>query len=296
MTKTKIKSSDRTFNIVVDVLLFFSFLIVVLPLLHILACSLSSTDSVISGEVLLWPKEFSLKGYEAVFKNDKILMGYRNTILYTLGGTLVNVVMTILAAYPLSRKDLPGRTLFLFMFTFTMIFSGGLIPTYLLNSKLGLVNNPLVLIIPGSIAVWNLMIARNYFENSISNELIEAAQIDGCNTFQVLRKIILPLSKPIIAVLCLFYAVSHWNAFFDAFIYINDQNLMPLQVILRDVLISNQIDSSQIVDPDTLAAMEGMDQLLKYSTIIVSCLPIWCVYPFIQKFFVKGVMVGAIKG
>ena len=191
---------------------------------------------------------------------------------------------------------MPGRNIFAFMFTFTMVFSGGLIPTYLLHMKLGTLNTRWMMILPTVIGVWNLMLARNYFQNSVSPELLEAAQIDGCNDIQYLIKVLLPLSKPILAVLVLFYAVEHWNAFFNAFIYLNDQKLMPLQVILREILVANQVDPSSILDPETMAAKEGLSDLLKYSTILVANVPIWCLYPFVQKYFVKGVMVGAVKG
>ena len=288
--------SDRAFDFGIDLLLIFCLLIVALPLIYITSASFSSPSAVVSGKVWLLPVDFSLEGYEAVFKNRKILTGYGNTIFYTVVGTIVNVIFTVMAAYPLSRKDMPGKNLFAFMFTFTMVFNGGLIPTYLLHMKLGTLNTRWVMILPTVIGVWNLMLARNYFQNSVSPELLEAAQIDGCNDIQYLLKVLLPLSKPILAVLVLFYAVEHWNAFFNAFIYLNDQKLMPLQVVLRDILVSNQVDPSSILDPETMAAKEGLSDLLKYSTILVANVPIWCLYPFVQKYFVKGVMVGAVKG
>lgn len=295
-SRKTLSKSDRIFDFFVTLLLGIRLLVVAIPLLHIIASSFSSPKAVSSGRVLLWPVEFSLEGYKAVFENAKILTGYKNTIIYAVLGTLVNVIFTVLAAYPISRKDMPGHTVFAFLFTFTMIFSGGLIPTYLLNMNLGILNTRWVMILPGAIGVWNLMLAKNYFEQSISPQLLEAAQIDGCTDFRYLLRIALPLSKPILAVLVLFYAVQHWNAFFDAFIYLSDDALMPLQVVLRDILIANQIDPSSIVDAASLAAKEGLANLLKYSTIIVASLPIWCLYPFVQKHFVKGVMVGAIKG
>lgn len=294
--KNKIKSSDAVFNAGIDLLLIICLLIVALPLIYITSASFSSPSAVVSGKVWLLPVDFSLEGYKAVFKNSKILTGYGNTIFYTVVGTAVNVVFTVMAAYPISRKDMPGRNIFAFMFTFTMVFSGGLIPTYLLHMKLGTLNTRWMMILPTVIGVWNLMLARNYFQNSVSSELLEAAQIDGCNDIQYLIKVLLPLSKPILAVLVLFYAVEHWNAFFNAFIYLNDQKLMPLQVILREILVANQVDPSSILDPETMAAKEGLSDLLKYSTILVANVPIWCLYPFVQKYFVKGVMVGAVKG
>ena len=294
--KNKIKSSDAVFNAGIDLLLIICLLIVALPLIYITSASFSSPSAVVSGKVWLLPVDFSLEGYKAVFENSKILTGYGNTIFYTVVGTAVNVVFTVMAAYPISRKDMPGRNIFAFMFTFTMVFSGGLIPTYLLHMKLGTLNTRWMMILPTVIGVWNLMLARNYFQNSVSPELLEAAQIDGCNDIQYLIKVLLPLSKPILAVLVLFYAVEHWNAFFNAFIYLNDQKLMPLQVILREILVANQVDPSSILDPETMAAKEGLSDLLKYSTILVANVPIWCLYPFVQKYFVKGVMIGSVKG
>lgn len=294
--KQMLSRTDRIFEVAIVVFLALAGIIVLFPLLHIVAASFSSPSAVISGEVWLWPKDFSLEGYKAVFENSKLLTGYKNTIIYTVLGTLLNVVFTLCAAYPLSRKDMPGKTALTFLFTFTMIFQGGLIPTYLLNMNLNLLNTRWVMILPTAITVWNLMLARNYFQGSIAPELLEAAEIDGCDDFHYFIRVALPLAKPIIAVLVLFYAVQHWNAFFNAFIYLNDQELMPLQIVLREILIANTVDSASIMDMETMAAKEGLVDLLKYSTIIVASLPIWCLYPFIQKYFVKGVMVGAIKG
>ncbi len=295
-SKIKDSKSDKRFGYVVNTILVIVLLLSAYPIIYVISSSLSSPDAVTSGKVWLWPVDFSLEGYKAVFENNKVVIGYANTIFYTLVGTTFNVLMTIAAAYPLSRKDMPGRNFFMFMFAFTMIFSGGLIPNYLLNQSLGLINTRWVMIIPGAIGVWNLIITRTYFESTIPAEVHEAAKIDGCNDLEFLFKIVLPLSKPIIAVLVLFYAVGHWNAFFDAFIYLKDADKMPLQVVLRDILIMNQVDPSAIVDSSTAAAKTGLTDLLKYSLIIVASLPIWCVYPFIQKYFVKGIMVGAIKG
>lgn len=298
--KTKSKKimgkGDKAFDMVLSVLLALCLLVVALPLIHVISASFSAPSAVTSGKVWLFPVDFSLEGYTAVFKNKKILTGYGNTIFYTVVGTLVNVIFTVMAAYPISRKDMPGKNIFAFMFSFTMIFSGGLIPTYLLHLNLGTLNTRWVMILPTVIGVWNLMLARNYFQNSISPELLEAAQIDGCDDINYLIRVVVPLSKPILAVLVLFYAVEHWNAFFNAFIYLNDQKLMPLQVVLREILVANQIDPSSLLDPTTMSAKEGLADLMKYSTILVANVPIWCLYPFVQKYFVKGVMVGAIKG
>lgn len=292
----RLSKTDLVFDSVIIILLAIALLVVLLPIVHIFAASFSSPAAVTSGSVLFWPKHPSMEGYKAVFSNSKILIGYRNTLVYTIVGTFINVMFTILAAYPLSRKDMPGRSFFSFLFTFTMIFNGGLIPTYLLNMNLGLLNTLWVMVLPNAIGVWNLMLCKNYFEQSISPQLLEAAQMDGCQDFRYLVSIVVPLSKPIIAVLVLFYAVEHWNAFFNAFIYLSDDKMMPLQIVLRDILIANEIDPSAIIDAESMAAKEGLSDLLKYATIVVACLPIWCLYPFVQKYFVKGVMIGAIKG
>jgi multiple sugar transport system permease protein/putative aldouronate transport system permease protein len=287
---------DKIFLATNDMILFIILLIVLYPLIYIISSSFSSPDAVISGAVWLWPVDFSLEGYKAVFRNDQILMGYANTIYYTVLGTIVNVAMTILAAYPLSRKEFKGRHVIMLLFVFTMLFHAGLIPTYLTIREYGLLNDRWVMILPSAISIFNIIIARTYYQSTISDELHEAAQLDGCNHFQFLYYIVLPLSKAITAVLVLFYAVFHWNAFFDALIYLSDRDLFPLQIILRDILVASTIDPSMITDPELMSQMVGLADLLKYSLIIVASLPVWIAYPFVQKYFVKGVMIGSIKG
>jgi len=242
MTSEKISKGDRVYYLITDAFLFIFLIAVLYPMIYIISSSFSSPNAVLSGKVWFFPVDFSLKGYKAVFENGYILKGYANTIYYTLAGTAINLVMTILAAYPLSRKDFKGYGIIMFLFTFTMIFDGGLIPRYLLINRLGMINTRWVLLIPGAIIVWNLIIARNYYMTTISNELLEAAQLDGCNDIKFVWYIVLPLSKSITAVLILFYAVKHWNVFFDALIYLHDKELFPLQLILRDILIMNSID------------------------------------------------------
>lgn len=274
------------------------FLIVAYPLIYIVSASLSSTSAVIAGRVWLWPVELSLDGYKAVFSNRYILSGYANTILYTTSGTLVNLTVTTLAAYPLSRKDLKSRNVFMLFFAITMFFHGGLIPTYLLINRLGLLNTRWVMILPPALNVWNMIIMRTFFEHTISSELLDAAQIDGCSDFRFLGAVVLPISGAIIAVMTLFYAVFHWNAFFHAFIYLNDRALYPLQLILREILILSQIDVSEMASEsiEELAARQGLQELLKYSLIIVASVPVLVMYPFVQRHFVQGVMIGSIKG
>ena len=298
MNKNKIKLSkgDRLFYFINDTYLLLALLVVIYPLAYVISASFSSPAAVMSGRVVLWRVDFSLEGYKAVFSEQRVITGYGNTLYYTVFGTLINLVMTIFAAYPLSRSNLVGRNPIMFLFTFTMIFTGGLIPNYLLIQGLGMVNTRWAMLLPGAIGVYNVIIARTYYQTTISNELMEAAQIDGADHFRFLWSIVLPLSKPITAVLVLFYAVGHWNAFFNAFIYLNDKKLFPLQVVLREILVMNQIDASLLDDPVLMAVKQGMAELLKYSLIVVASVPVWCAYPFVQKYFVKGVMIGAIKG
>ena len=294
--KIRLSGGDRIYYTVIHVILIVLLIIVLYPLIFVVSSSFSSPDAVSAGRVFLWPVDPSLEGYRAVFENGDVVSGYGNTILYTVLGTLINVAVTMVAAYPLSRKDLPGKSFFLFLFTFTMIFSGGMIPTYILIKDLHMINTLWAMVVPGALSVYNLMITRTYLQESIPGELLEAAQIDGCGDGRYFFSIVLPLSKAIIAVLVLFYAIGHWNAYFNAFLYLNDRKLFPLQLVLREILIANTIDTSTIVDPEVAAAKQGMADLLKYSLIIVSTVPVMCLYPFVQKYFVKGVMIGSIKG
>jgi len=287
---------DAVFYTVVNILIIVILIIILWPLIFIVSSSFSSKEAVLAGRVILWPVDFSLEGYEAVFKTNDVLIGYRNTILYTLFGTALNVALTLAAAYPLSRKDLPGQKFFMFLFTFTMIFNGGMIPTYIVVSKLGILNTPLAMILPGALSVYNMIITRTFLQNSIPKDLYEAASIDGCTDSTYFWKVILPLSSPVIAVITLYYAVGHWNSFFNAFLYITKSELYPLQLVLRNILIANQMDSAMITDLDTMTSKQGLADLLKYSLIVVSSLPVLMMYPFVQKHFVKGVMIGSIKG
>jgi putative aldouronate transport system permease protein len=286
---------DRIFYFLNDLWLFLSMIVVLYPVIYVLSSSFSSANAVSTGKVILWPVDFSLAGYKAVFEHNGIVRGYLNTIYYTTLGTFINIIMTVLVAYPLSRNVMPGKKALSILFTFTMMFSGGLIPSYLVNSSLKLVNTRWVMLIPGALSIYNMIIAKSYFENNIPRELEEASQIDGCDHVTFLIKVVLPLSKSILAVLVLFYAVTHWNSYFDAFIYLNDEKLYPLQIVLRDILISNSVDG-MIIDPELMAAKQGLSDLLKYSLIVVSSVPFMLVYPFIQKYFVKGTLVGAVKG
>ena len=286
---------DRIFMLLNTAFLIFITIIVLLPLIFIVSASFSSSEAVIAGKVSLWPVDFSLQGYETIFEHKKVWMGFANSFFYTVVGTLFNVVMTFIAAYPLSRHDLVGRRVITLLFIFTMLFSGGLIPTYMVVRDLGLLNTRAAMILPNAIGVFNLLITITFFRTTIPPELIEAARIDGANDFRTLLSIIVPLSRPIIAVLAIFYAVGHWNSYFQALIYLKDQELFPLQIVLREILIQNVIDASMLVDIEDLIVREGLQELLKYSLIVVASVPILIVYPFVARHFIKGMMIGSVK-
>ncbi|SDS85490.1 putative aldouronate transport system permease protein [Paenibacillaceae bacterium GAS479] len=277
---------------VINVFMVFVIIICLYPLVFVLSMSISDPIAAAAQEVWLFPKGFSLNAYELVFENPDIWTSYMNTIWYTVGGTAFNVIMTISLAYPLSRRNFFLRGPVTFLIVFTMLFSGGLIPTFILVNDLGLYNTRWALIILGAIGVWYVIIARTYF-TTIPESLIESAKLDGANDIRIFWTVIIPLSKPIIAVLVLFYAVGHWNSYFSALIYLPDKNLQPLQLYLVKVLVENTglADSIMPSEEKSLAIMQ-----IKYAIIIVATLPILFVYPFLQKYFVKGVMIGAIKG
>lgn len=287
---------DKMFGYIVYALLALVLAAVLYPLLFVLSASISDPGKVVNGEVWLLPKEITFRGYEKVFQNNDILAGYANTILYTVAGTCVNVVMTILAAYPLSRKDLPGRGVFTALFVFTMFFSGGLIPTYLLVKSLGMVNTMWALIIPNAVAVWNIIIMRTFFQQSIPGEIQESAQMDGCSNFRTLVSVVLPLSLPILAVMTLFYSVAHWNSYFSALIYITDRKLYPLQLVLREILIQSNMSDMLQSSEESLAKSIMEAESIKYAVVIVANLPVLMLYPFLQRYFVKGLVIGAVKG
>lgn len=288
-------SDERAFDFVVYMIAAIIIIIVLYPLLFIVSASFSDPSRVLNGDVWLLPKGVNLEAYKSILHNDKIWIGYRNTIIYTVVGTVINIIMTLLAAYPLSRPDLPGRGVIMVMITLTMFFGGGLIPTYLLVKELGMVNTMWALIVPGAIATYNLIVMRTYFQSSIPWELQEAAHMDGCSNWRLLVSIILPLSKPILAVMVLFYAVGHWNSFFPALIYIRDEALHPLQLVLREILMISQsggIEGGSVGLEDQILLAES----IKFAVIIVSTLPVLIMYPFVQRHFVKGVMIGSLKG
>lgn len=296
---TKFKNSstgDKVFIILVYVLLSAVMLIVLYPLIYIISASFSDPQAVVSGKVVLWPVDVTLRGYKAVFKNPKIITGFINSFIYMGVGTVVNLIMTMLCAYPLSRKEFTARNKIAALFVFTMYFSGGLMPTYMVVNKLGLINTRWAMIIPSAMSTYNMIIARTYMVNSIPDELYEAAQIDGCSPFKYLLKVVVPLCKPILAVLTLYYGIAKWNNYFDAMLYLNDASLQPLAIVLREILIQNQIDPTMLTDASALSKLQGMTELLKYAVIVVASVPVLAIYPFVQKYFVKGVTIGAVKG
>ncbi|WP_062108937.1 carbohydrate ABC transporter permease [Bacillus niameyensis] len=286
---------DKVFGIINNSLLFIILLVILYPLIFVLSASISNPMIVASGDLWLLPKELTFIGYKKVFQNQDIMNGYLNTLFYTTLGTLINVFMTTLGAYPLSRRDFYGKNIIMFFFVFTMFFSGGLIPTYLVIKNLGMLNSFWAIVIPNAVAVFNLIIMRTFFQQNIPQEVEEAAEIDGCSNFQILWRIVLPLSTPIIAVMVLFYSVGHWNAYFDALIYLTDREKFPLQLILREILIQNSMDD-MAGSSESMAQQMLYAQSIKYAVVIVANLPVLLLYPFLQKYFVQGIMVGAVKG
>ncbi|MEK4355851.1 carbohydrate ABC transporter permease [Paenibacillus sp. FSL M7-1455] len=287
---------DKLFGWVVYALLALICVIVLYPLIFVLVASFSSPGAVMRGEVWLWPKDMTWIGYKKIFQNAEILTGYANTLLYTVIGTAINLLLSIAAAYPLSRKDLYGRNVISGMMVLTMFFSGGMVPTYLLIKDLGMLNSMWALILPGAISVYNVLIMRTFFQNGIPQEMQEAAAMDGCSNIGTLVRIVLPLSMPIIAVMILFYSVGHWNAYFSALMYLTDREKYPLQLILREILIQEQMQEMQGVGDNVLAETVMQSEAIKYAVVIVANLPVLLLYPFLQKYFAKGVMIGAVKG
>jgi putative aldouronate transport system permease protein len=290
--------SDRAFNAVNNAFLVVIFVLVAYPLVYIVSCSFSSTNAIFKGQVWLFPREPTLIAYQEILRYQPVWVGYANTLFYTLVGTTINLIMTFLAAYPLSRKDFIGRKPIMFIFTLTMFFSGGVIPTYLVVKNLGMINSRLAMLIPNAMAVWNVIITRSFFENTIPGELLDASRIDGASDFQFLLRCVIPLSRAVIAVNILYYSVAHWNTFFNAFLYLSERKLYPLQLFLREILIMNSVTAPMMSATAHLddATRQQLRELLKYSVIVVSTFPVMCLYSFMQKYFVKGVMLGSMKG
>lgn len=293
---TKKFSEDKIFNIVIYTIAVMIIIIVLYPLIFVVSASFSEPTKILSGEVWLYPKGFTLDAYAQVFQDGRIWNSYKNTVVYTVLGTFINLVLTTLLAYPLSRKDLPGRNIFMLIIVFTMFFQGGIIPTYLIVQNLEMIDTIWAMVIPNAIATYNVIVMRTFFQSSIPWELQEAALIDGCGDFKLFLKIVIPLSKPIIAVMVLFYAVGHWNSYFDALIYLDRDGLYPLQIILREILIQNQSAMENAVMDFEMVNQVMLAESMKYAVIVIASLPVIVMYPFVQKHFVKGVMIGSIKG
>lgn len=292
----KYTTGDKIFYTVIFVVLTLFFIVVLYPCVFVLSASISSASAVQSGKVILWPVSFNLEGYKTVFNTTTVWVGFRNSLFYTITATVLNIAMTMTAAYSLSRQDLPGRNGIMLLFTFTMFFSGGMIPTYMLIQSLHMLNTPWALIIPGAIGVYNMIIAKTFIQSSIPGELLDAARIDGCSDIGYYVRIVLPLSQAIIAVLVLFYGVQHWNAYFNAMIYLHNKSLYPLTLFLREILLASQIDPSTVSDPELQMRLAESAAVIKYSLIIVTMIPVVVIYPFVQKYFIKGVMIGSVKG
>ena len=287
---------DKTLTVSVILITALFALVVFIPLWNIVVSSFSDVNAVLGGRVSLWPVDFSLDGYKAVLSNKDVGTGYLNTLAYTVIGTIVNISVTMICAYPLTRRELPFRGLIMFLFTFTMFFGGGLIASYLNISNLHMINTFWVMILPGAMSVYNMVLARTFIQSSIPNDLMEAARIDGCSYTRYFFKIVLPLSPAILAVLVLNYAVGHWNSYFSALIYLRDRSRFPLQLFLREILIANTIDDSLLVDPESNEIRQGLADVLKYALIVISTLPVLCFYPFAQRYFMQGIMIGSLKG
>lgn len=294
--KIKLGKEDKIFYTICYSIVIVLTLIVLYPIIYIVSASFSDAAAVTQGKVWLWPVEFSTGAYQLLLKDDGLWIGYRNTIFYTILGTLINVSMELMCAYAMSRKELYGKKFFNLFFIFTMFFGGGMIPNYLLVKRLGMLDTIWALVLPGAMSVYNMIVARTFIKSSIPEELLEASLIDGCGDGKYFFKIILPLSKPIIAVLCLWSAVAHWNAYFDAFLYITDEKLYPLQIFVRELLVQSDMGDALIQDGLSGEGLQNFKNLMKYAVIVVTTVPLFAFYPFVQKHFVKGVMVGSVKG
>lgn len=297
-TKKRVRNSrgDNVFYAVCYTITFLLMLLVLYPLIYVFSCSFSSGEAVSTGKVFLWPVDFTLEGYRRVLSYNGIWRSYANTIFYTVYGTLLHVSMVMLCAYPMARRNLPHKKLFTVFFSIPMLFGGGLIPSYLLMRNLNLLNTVWAILLSGAFSTYNMLIARTFIQNSIPESLLEATQVDGCDDIRFFFQFTLPLSKAVIAVVALQVAITIWNSYFNAFLYLSDEKLMPLQILLRKILIQSQISSSDMMDPDDAAMLQGMADLIKYSMIVFATVPILCIYPFVQKYFVQGVMIGSLKG
>lgn len=296
--KVSATKGDKLFNTINILLVSLIALIILYPLIFVVNASFSDPTRIYEVPLLLYPRGLNVEEYKEVLKSSDIWTGFRNAVIYTGLGTVINLIVTTIAAYPLSRSGLRGKRFFTLFFTITMFFSGGLIPTYLVNQQLGIVNTLWVMILPGALGVYNMILMRTYFSQNIPNDLIESAYIDGANDLWLLWKVVLPLATPIIAVMAMFYGVGRWNAYFDALIYLQDRAKYPLQIILREILVQGQFgqDMNQIIAGSAGSELLMLKMTLKYSVVIVSSLPVLLFYPVVAKYFEKGILVGSIKG
>ena len=296
MTKYKHMTKADKLLLAVGFLILAIFVVsIIVPIIYVVVASFMDPTILQNKGISFQLKDWTLTGYKRVLENKMIWVGFRNSFLYSLGFTVFSVAVTILAAYPMSKKEFVGRKFFNVIFVITMFFGGGLIPTYLVVSNLNMLNTPWAVIVPGAFNVWNMILARTYFQ-SIPKELREASAVDGASELVHFFKILLPVCKPIIAVLALYQFVGMWNSYFDALIYIDDANLQPLQLVLRSILIQNTPEPGMVSDIQSMAEMAKVAELLKYSTIVISSIPLLVMYPFFQKYFDKGIMVGSVKG
>lgn len=291
----RLSTGDKIFNVVNALIMILICIVIVYPIYYVLVASMTDPVIVNSGKPLLYPEKLYLQGYKTTLSYKPLWTAYKNTIIYTVVGTIVSLIATIPAGYTLSRKDLPGRRGLIFVFTFTMFFSGGIIPLYLTIKNLGIYNSVWAMVLPSAVSAYNLIVCRSFFESGIPDELLEAAKVDGCSDFRFFFKIAIPISTTIIAVMCLFYATAMWNQFFNALMYLQDDNKMPLQVVLRNLVLMNQANQMGS-SGDSMVTKQKLAEQLKYCIVVVSAAPLLIVYPFLQKYFAKGVTIGAVKG
>ena len=287
---------DKIVRAMIYAILFMIVLVVILPIMHIISCSFSSADDIIAGKVTIFPVSFTLDSYRAIFNHQDLIMGFLNSLFYATLGPVISVAMTIALGYPLSKEDMPGKGIILRIMMVTMLFSGGMIPTYLVSKSVGLTNNRFgFLFLAGALSVYNVFVARTFFKNSIDQSIYDSAEVDGASAMRCLVSIVLPLSKAVIAVLLLWEIVGYWNNYQNALIYLTDRNLQPLQIIIREIMEMNSVNPDMIKDSRDYQELRNLQVTLKYATIVVSSIPLMIIYPFVQKHFVKGVMVGAVK-
>lgn len=295
-TRDKHRDGDRATHFCMDISLFIIAVLALYPIYYVLIASVSDPSAISSGKVLLMPKGFNLSAYKKLLENESIWIGYRNSILYTSAAVLVDLFIQITTAFALSRERMPGRKFIMTLFVITMYFSGGMIPKYLLLNSLGLINTPLAMILPNCISAYNIIVAKNFFENNIPDSLYEAASIDGCGYIGYFVRIVIPLSKAILAIIALYSIQTHWNAYLTAQMYIYKSSLYTLQQVISSITATLDTSLVETMSTGEYAAIMQTKQLIKYAVVVVSCIPLVIIYPFVQKFFVKGIMVGAVKG